>query len=145
MVSARRVSTRDIALAGGSLDALITKLIEQVRSGNMEQREVGAMFIHSLTDQPRGLAGEQEAENGVLLARAGAIRPLVALVTIGSPVAQHHACGALAVIAAGRKEYQEEIAVAGGVPPLAAALRAGDPSVQEMAAAAIASVSQLVS
>ena len=53
--------TRDIALAGGSLDALITKLIEQVRSGNMEQREVGAMFIHSLTDQPRGLAGEQEA------------------------------------------------------------------------------------
>ena len=64
MVSARRVSTRDIALAGGSLDALITKLIEQVRSGNMEQREVGAMFIHSLTDQPRGLAGEQEAENG---------------------------------------------------------------------------------
>ena len=71
MSGLRRVCARDIAQAG-SLDGLINQLIENVRAGNMDQKERGAMFIRSLTEQPAGLDGPQDVENSVLLARAGA-------------------------------------------------------------------------
>ena len=143
MVASRRVNSKDIAQAG-SLTALIEQLVEYVRNGNMDLKEKGAMMLHNLCCQPRGLDGSnQTEENSVLIARSGAIKPLVALVVAGSPVAQLHACGALGHIAHKREEYQTEIVEAGGVVPLASALRAGDPGVQEEAAGAIASVSQL--
>ena len=138
---ARRVCSRDIAQAG-SLGELITQLIDNVRVGNMEQKERGAMFIRSLTEQPAGLDGIQDVENVVLLARANAIKPLVQCVVVGSPVAQAHSCAALANIANGRPEYQEEVVNAGGVLAISSVLRAGDAGLQEQAAAAIASVSQ---
>ena len=149
MVASRRVNSRDIAQAGG-LKELISQQIEFVRSGPMELKEKGAMFLHNLCNQPRGLDGEQTAENSVLIAQGGAIKPLIVLVGNGSPVAQLHACGALASIASNRQVkasvcegFQKEIYSSGGVQPIAMALRAGDPSTQEEAAAAMASLSQL--
>ena len=144
MPGARRVHSRDVAQAG-SLNALISKLIDTVRSGNMEQKEHAVMMLHSLTEQPKGLDGIQDADNTVLIARAGAIKPLVNLVIIGSPVAQGHACGTLSVIAHGQREYQDAIIESGGVVAITACLRGGDAGVQEHAAAAIASVSELKS
>ena len=141
-VNNRRVSSRQIQVAG-SLDKLITELIDHVRVGNMETKERGAMYLRSLTEQPKGLDGPQTEDNAVLIARAGGLKPLIALVIIGSPVAQAHACAALANLARNRAEYQEAILEAGGVLPISSALRAGDAQLQEMAAAATSSISQL--
>ena len=139
MTGSRRVSARDIAQAG-SLKDLIDHLIEDVRGGSMELKERAAMFLDNLCKQPMGLEADQVVDNNVLIARAGAIKPLVALVVIGTPIAQFHACGALSVIAHESKEYQEQMFDFGAVLPLSSALRTGDPGVQEQAAAAIAQV-----
>ena len=139
----RRVTTKDVAQAGGSLVVLINQLVDMVRVGNMEMKERGSMFLKSLTEQPAGLDPTVSESNVVLIARANAIKPLVQCVVVGSPVAQANACAALAVLAAGHPEYQEEIVNSGGVLALTTVLRGGDSGLQEQAAAAIAGVSQL--
>ena len=139
----RRVTTKDVAQAGGSLVVLINQLVDMVRVGNMDMKERGAMFLRSLTEQPAGLDPTVSEPNVVLIARANAIKPLVQCVVVGSPVAQANACAALAVLAAGHPEYQEEIVNSGGVLALTTVLRGGDSGLQEQAAAAIAGVSQL--
>ena len=82
----------------GSLDALINGLIEQVRNWPMEVKEKAGILMQSLCEQPMGLDGLQMEPNSVLLAKAGAIKPLVSLVNNGSPVAQGYACSALATV-----------------------------------------------
>lgn len=143
MSATRRVNSRDIAQSG-SLATFIDHMIEHMKVSPMEMKEKASMLLDSLCQQPMGLDGDQVYANAVLIARAGAIKHLVALVIIGSPIAQLHACNCIAEIAK-RSEYQEQVVLAGGVLPISTALRAGDPGVQEGAAAAIASISQLVS
>ena len=142
MSNVRRVNVRDIQMAGG-LTGLISKLMDNVRTGNMEVKERAAMFLRSLTEQAKGLGGPQDAENAELIARVGGIKALVTLTVIGSPVAQKHACAALANIANHHVSNQEAILDAGGVLPIATALRAGDSGLQEQAAKAVSCVSQL--
>ena len=96
MTASRRVNARDVAQAG-SLGNFIDQLIEQVKNANMETKEKCAGLLDNLCQQPKGLDGIQSEENAVLVARAGAIKHLVALVIIGTPIAQLHACSALAV------------------------------------------------
>ena len=144
MPAARRVTARDIANAGG-LGKLIDNFIDQLRSSNMEGKERSATFLHSLTGQPifEGQAKESSEENAVLIASAGGIAPLVALLKIGSAVAQMHACGALAAIALKRAEYQEEIVAGDGLQPITTALRIGNAALQQQAVSLLSSVSTL--
>ncbi|KOO28606.1 vacuolar protein 8 [Chrysochromulina tobinii] len=79
-----------------------------------------------------------------MIAQAGGIKPLVALLKEGSANGQRDACGALANIARGRTEYQQKVVDAGGVTSMAALLRNGDASAAEQAAAGLASISQCV-
>ena len=160
---ARRVTAYDIAQAG-DIASLIGLTIDQIRAGNMETKEYGAQVLRSLTEQQQGAKEkekEKEADNlGIdrenkleiampdnitMIAQALGIKPLVALLSNGSSLAQRDAAGALANIARGRLEYQERIIASGGVKPLSSMLRAGDASAQEQAAAAMASVSQNLS
>ena len=142
MPAARRVTARDIANAGG-LDSLIKKYIEGVRSGNMESKERAATALSSLTGQP--MFDGQTEENAELIALAGGIVPLVALVQAGSPKAQTHACAALAVMASKDSRYAEEIVTAGGLAPITNAVRTGDAAVQQHAVSLLSSVSRLIS
>ena len=80
----------------------------------------------------------------IMIAEAGGIKPLVALLKEGSANGQRDACGALANIARGRTEYQQKVVDAGGVTSMAALLRNGDASAAEQAAAGLASISQCV-
>ena len=64
----------------------------------------------------------------IMIAEAGGIKPLVALLKEGSANGQRDACGALANIARGRTEYQQKVVDAGGVTSMAALLRNGDAS-----------------
>ena len=100
MKAGRRVTARDISQAG-SLQALVEKLVGHVETGNMEIKERGAMFLHSLTGQ--------SDDNVAMLEQAGSIRPLVQLVNSGSTIAQVHACGALAAIGEKKLAYQQQI------------------------------------
>ena len=136
MVKMRRVTAQDIALAG-SLEDLIKKLVDSIRTGTMDAKESGAMKLRSLTDQ--------SPENVQMIAEAGAIKPLVSIVANGNSMAQAHACVALSKIANERPKYQASMEEAGAVVPLTNVLRMGDSALQEQAAAAIASISQLES
>lgn len=142
MQRSRRVTARDVARSGSLVD-FIRKLVTDVRNGNMDLKEHAARSLDSLTEQSSSLDGRQRDEqNTVLIARAGAIPPLIELVSSGSTVAQAHACGALARIAHKQAKYQQQILEAGGCGALVYALRFGDSSVQQRAVAALASVSE---
>lgn len=142
MKRSRRVTARDVARVGSLVD-FIKKLVRDLTVGNMDAKEHAASFLHSLTGQPKGLDGkERNEENADLIAREGAIAPLIELVKSGSTIAEAHACGALATIAHDRPEYQRQILEADGVPALVKALRMGDSSIQQFANAALASVSE---
>ena len=142
MKRVRRVTARDVQ-AAGSLRALIQKLVAELRNAPMVTKEHAAALLDSLSKQGTGLDAKQTEENAVLIARAGAIPPLVSLVSTGSTIAQVHACGTLATIADGQPDFQAHIFEAGGVPALVHALRKGDAMTQQLAVFALASVSQL--
>ena len=163
VMAARRVTAHDIAQAG-DMGGLINHAIDQIRAGNMKTKEDGASMLRSLTEQTVGAPGASKERAAIdtneesrtnryshhsdkiaLIAKAYGIKPLVALLSGGSSVAQRDAAGTLANIARGRLEMQEGIIADGGVKPLASMLRTGDTSAQEQAAAAIASVSQNLS
>ena len=130
MKKARRVTGNDVTQAGG-LIALIDKLVDQAKTAKMDEKERASGMLHSLTGQPSGLDPKQTEPNAIIIARRRGILPLVTLVSEGSTVAQLHACGALANIAKGKQEYQQQIFEAGGVPALISVLRGGDPGVQD--------------
>ena len=130
----------------------------------MKTKETGASTLRSLTEQTFGAPGASKERAAIdadeesskiryshhsdkiaMIAKAYGIKPLVALLSSGSSLAQRDAAGTLANIARGRLEIQEGIIADGGVKPLANMLRTGDTSAQEQAAAAIASVSQNLS
>ena len=82
----------------------------------------------------------QQTSNPAGLVKAGAIPPLVELLTTGGDASQIHAASALATIAAAKLEYQDQIIEAGGVAPLCTLLRMGSNKANCYAAAAIASL-----
>ena len=142
MKRARRVTAKDVARAG-TLPAYIKLLVSDLTNGKLDSKEHAAAYLHSLTEQPKGLDGKvQLEENAVLIAKAGAIRPLVTLVSNGTTLGQAHACGALATIAHDRPHYQQEILEADGVEALVYALRMGDASVQQFAVAALVALTE---
>ena len=87
----RRVCVKDVSQAG-SLGEFITQLVENVGTGNLDQKERSAMVIRSLTEQPAGLDGIQDADNIILLARSNAIKALVACVVTGGPISLIKLC-----------------------------------------------------
>ena len=126
MKKARRVTGNDVTQAGG-LIALIDKLVDQAKTAKMDEKERASGMLHSLTGQPSGLDPKQTEPNAIIIARRRGIIPLVTLVSEGSTVAQLHACGALANIAKGKQEYQQQIFEAGGVTKLVEMLSALNP------------------
>ena len=80
---------------------------------------------------------EALAETQARFRKAGAVEPLVDLVSEGSERQKEWAASALAAFASGNAESQEEIASAGGVEPLVALARDGTDRQKEAAAAAL--------
>ena len=76
------------------------------------------------------------AENKVAIAEAGAVRPLVTLMTNGSVHCREAAAGAIRNLAVNEKN-QEEIVAEGGVRPLVELCSAGDVAGAEVAARAL--------
>ena len=120
-----RITARDIARVGeGGLIALIDALVKGAAEGDNEAKENAAMALSSL-------AMQGHFELGDALFQAGAVQPLVKLLSLGSAKAQAAAAGALHGIAHGKPEHQAAIVQAGGVAPLVHLLKAGSAKVQE--------------
>jgi hypothetical protein len=76
------------------------------------------------------------AENKVAIMTAGAVPPLVAMLSAESPLAQRHACGALWQLASIGKN-KEAIANAHGIAPLVTLLTTGAQETQKFATGAL--------
>lgn len=129
---AGRVTGKDIARAGG-LDDFLKATVKRATDGTDAEKEVAAAALKSLATQNHG-------EYVEALAKAGAVKPLLQLLTNGSFNAQSSACGCLAVVAHGRTEVQVAICNGGGVQSIVKLLRMGGAAVQEQAAAALAAL-----
>jgi hypothetical protein len=127
----KRVTAAELEAAGPP-----SLLVGQLRSTNvnMEKKEWVASMLAALTTQ--------DPSSAAAVVQAGAIGPLLSLLSAGSPSGQLHACSALAAIAANNSGHQQQIGSAGGIPPLVSLLRMGSAGIQEQAIKLLASVSE---
>ena len=111
------------------------ELVEDLRSTvlPMEEKEEVATMLAALTTQDRSKAPG--------LVKAGAIEPLVALLTEGTETNKMAAAASRAGIAARYAAHQQQIVQAGGVKPIVKLLQ-GSPGTQEQAIHALAAVSE---
>ena len=79
----------------------------------------------------------QRQQQGVAIAKAGGIAPLVALARGGTDGQKEVAAAALQVLAYGNDNNRVAIARAGGIAPLVALARGGTDGQKEQAAAAL--------
>ncbi|KAJ0245993.1 ARM repeat superfamily protein [Hirschfeldia incana] len=117
-------------------DDLIRYLVSHLDSSSfsIDEQKQAAMEIRLLTkDKP---------ENRIKLARAGAIKPLISLISSTDPDLQEH--GVTAVLNLSLcDENKELIASSGAIKPLVRALKSGTPTAKENAACALLRLSQI--
>ena len=117
-------------------DDLIRYLVSHLdsSSSSIDEQKQAAMEIRLLTkDKP---------ENRIKLARAGAIKPLISLVSSSDPQLQEH--GVTAVLNLSLcDENKELIASSGAIKPLVRVLKSGTPTAKENAACALLRLSQI--
>ena len=114
---------------------MAAELVEGMRSGSAVEpraREMAAELLKRLMIE--------SADNRAIIARAGAIEPLVAMLRGGSAEAQEVAADALRNLAASADDIQVAIARAGAIEPLVALVRSGSAVAQASAAAALANL-----
>ena len=128
----RQIAARAVAAACDNWDDdnkitardAILPLAKMLRASAGEA-EAGALALRKMA---------RNSENQILIAKAGAIPPLVALLQNGTDVAKENAAGALMFIAYRNDNNKVAIAQAGAIPPLVALLQNGTDKMQEIAA-----------
>ncbi|WOL11893.1 hypothetical protein Cni_G20657 [Canna indica] len=117
-------------------DEVVRKLISELESpsASVESQRRAAMELR--------LLGKHSPENRLRIAAAGAVAPLVALLSHADPQLQEHGVTALLNLAI-CDENKAPIAAAGAVRPLVVALRTGTPTARENAACALLRLAQL--
>uniref|UniRef100_A0A1J3FDZ2 RING-type E3 ubiquitin transferase n=1 Tax=Noccaea caerulescens TaxID=107243 RepID=A0A1J3FDZ2_NOCCA len=116
-------------------DDLIRYLVSHLDSScSIEEQKQAAMEIRLLSkDKP---------ENRINIAKAGAIKPLISLISSSDPQLQEH--GVTAVLNLSLcDENKELIASSGAIKPLVRALKSGTPTAKENAACALLRLSQI--
>ncbi|XP_038983384.1 U-box domain-containing protein 4-like [Phoenix dactylifera] len=88
------------------------------------------------------LLAKHKSENRLKMARAGAIRPLVALLSHHDPQLQEHGVTAILNLSL-CDENKDPIAAAGAIRPLILALKTGTPAARENAACALIRLSKV--
>jgi hypothetical protein len=120
---ATRVTSKDISKNGG-VKHLIDQLVMQSIDGDAEAKEGAAMMLSSLAAQNHG-------EHLHEIFNAGAMQPLVRILSSGSAKAQESAAKALSALVQGQESHQEAMVQYGSVPPLVRLLKSGSAKVQE--------------
>ncbi|KAK4745640.1 hypothetical protein SAY87_011952 [Trapa incisa] len=123
-----------IACASENSDELIRQLVADLQSCSIDEQRHAAMELR--------LLAKNKQENRIRIARAGAIKPLIAL--ISSTDSQLQECGVTAILNLSLcDENKEIIAVSGAIRPLVRALRTGTSTAKENAACALLRLSQM--
>ena len=134
-MAARRVNEYDIKQAG-SIQLLISQLVDQVKAGNMETKEYGSQLLRSLTDQPAKLEMQfdkkRDRGSGMSLGATAASD------LDGIPVQQIMPGGQ----ENGLPDHCVLIASAGGIKPLVILLKEGSANGQRDACGALANIAR---
>ncbi|MQM12879.1 hypothetical protein Taro_045799 [Colocasia esculenta] len=125
-----------VSSAAGSYysDDLVRGLIADLESDSVDAQRQAAMELR--------LLAKHNTENRVQIARAGAIRPLVALISSSEPQLQEHGVTAILNLSL-CDENKDLIAAAGAIKPLVRALKSGTPTARENAACALLRLAQV--
>ncbi|CAJ1972819.1 unnamed protein product [Sphenostylis stenocarpa] len=123
-----------ITCATENSDDLIRQLVADLHSASLDAQKQAAMEIR--------LLAKNKPENRLTIAKAGAIKPLIAL--ISSPDLQLQEYGVTAILNLSLcDENKEVIASAGAIKPLVRALSTGTATAKENAACALLRLSQV--
>jgi len=123
-----------ITCATENSDDLIRQLVADLHSASLDDQKQAAMEIR--------LLAKNKPENRVKIAKAGAIKPLISL--ISSPDLQLQEYGVTAILNLSLcDENKEAIASAGAIKPLVRALSTGTATAKENAACALLRLSQV--
>ncbi|KAL4566226.1 hypothetical protein LXL04_030338 [Taraxacum kok-saghyz] len=123
-----------LACATESSDDLIKQLVSDLDSDSIEDQKQAAMELR--------LLAKNKPENRVKIARAGAIRPLISLISSADSELQEHGVTAILNLSL-CDENKEVLASSGAIRPLVRALKVGTPTAKENAACALLRLSQL--
>lgn len=116
-------------------DGFISQLVSELGSCSIEEQRLAAMEIR--------LLAKNNPDNRVRIAQAGAIKPLVSIISSSSdPLLQEYGVTAILNLSL-CDENKEAIAASGAIRPLVKALKVGTPAAKENAACALLRLSQL--
>ena len=129
----------------------VIQLVQELKTGSHDVKTSACALLGAFSAYNPAIVrsnstlrpNDRKPEPNKLIARSGAIEPLVALLASGSDDSQIVAASTLASLAASHAARQESIAAAGAVVPLVSLLRMGSNKAQMQAASALASLSEL--
>ncbi|XP_057469405.1 U-box domain-containing protein 4-like [Actinidia eriantha] len=120
--------------ASDNSDDLIHQLVSDLESSSIDEKKQAAMEIR--------LLAKNKPENRLKIVRAGAIKPLISLISSSDPQLQEN--GVTAILNLSLCEGNRElIAASGAIKPLVRALRNGTSTAKENAACALLRLSQV--
>ncbi|XP_023523124.1 protein spotted leaf 11-like, partial [Cucurbita pepo subsp. pepo] len=111
-----------IACASDNSDDLIRQLVMDLESCSIEEQKQAAMEIR--------LLAKNKPENRLKIAKAGAVRPLISLISCSDPQLQEYGVTAILNLSL-CDENKEQIAASGAIKPLVRALMSGTPTAKE--------------
>ncbi|KAK4801568.1 hypothetical protein SAY86_022055 [Trapa natans] len=123
-----------IACASENSEDLIVQLVSDLQSCSINEQKQAAMEIR--------LLAKNKPENRLKIARAGAVKPLIALISSTDPQLQEYGVTAILNLSL-CDENKELITSSGAIRPLVRALRTGTPTTKENAACALLRLSQV--
>lgn len=125
-----------VSCAADYSDEVVRELIAELESpsASVESQRRAAMELR--------LLAKHNTENRLRIAEAGAVGPLVALLSHRDPLLQEHGVTAILNLSL-CDENKPQIAAAGAIRPLVRALRTGTPAARENAACALLRLAQL--
>ena len=100
----------------------VPQIVKDLKAAQFADREKVAHLLD--------IVAMQTYQNPAALVSAGAIKPLIELLTTGTDGAQVHAASTLATVAAAKEEFQLKIIAEGAVTPLVQLLRSGSNKAQ---------------
>ncbi|CAI9282022.1 unnamed protein product [Lactuca saligna] len=123
-----------LSCATENSEDLIRQLVSGLESGSVDDQKQAAMELR--------LLAKNKPENRLMIARAGAIRPLIALISSSDPQLQEYGVTAILNLSL-CDENKEQLASSGAIKPLVRALKSGTSTAKENAACALLRLSQL--
>ncbi|XP_010530486.1 PREDICTED: U-box domain-containing protein 4-like [Tarenaya hassleriana] len=123
-----------LACASENSDDMIRQLVAHLESCSIEEQKQAAMEIR--------LLAKNKSENRIKIAKAGAIKPLIALISSTDTQLQEYGVTAILNLSL-CDENKELIASSGAMKPLVRALKTGTSTTKENAACALLRLSQV--